>query len=155
MSNILLHVEAEIINKMAYSDRHNETRISDERVFRMLEAIHTKSYERFIDIRSRMGKSNIREKRRKPGFYDMGCVCSAHTILQCVGRVTSKNKSHLEREIDYICDELGLIILERYKDNPSWYTRLELTAKGRQYLNTYHTMLDMVNYFTPLLDSAV
>lgn len=138
----------ENMQNKAYEDRHNESRMSDERVFRYLEVIHTKQYERFVDIWRTIGRTHIRENKRKKGFIDFGCVCSANTLTQCIGRRKVKGWS-IESEVEFMKAQ-GLLELERSVDNPSWYTRLELTDKGKRFLDVYYSMLEMVSFFDKL-----
>lgn len=138
------------------SSQQNEIKMSDERVYRVLEAIHAKHYEGLIDVWRNMGKTAIRDCRRNHAFDDEGCICSEYSIMHCVGRYyNKKHKISMGDELDYLANELGLLTLERHDTIKTWFVRLELTDKGRRYLDVYYNLLASVDFFNGLVGNSV
>lgn len=142
----------------SHEEEYDDTlvKMSDERVYRILEAIHAKHYEGLIDVWRNMGKTAIRDCRRSKSLGDEGCICSEYSIMHCVGRYyNKKHKVTMGEELDYLAYVLGLLALERHATIKTWFVRLELTDKGRHYLDLYYSLLSSVDFFNGLVGKNV
>lgn len=134
----------------------NEIKMSDERVYRILEVIHSKHYEGLIDLWRKMGKTAIRDCRRSRAFDDEGCICSEYSIMHCVGRYyNKKQRVSMGDELDYLANVLGFLVMERHDKIKTWFVRLELTEKGKKYLDMYYSLLASVDFFNGLVGKNV
>jgi hypothetical protein len=122
---------------------------SDYSIYRILEAIYTKEYTKFIE------RNPNTRYRGRDSLRQLGCVCSASTLKMLLG---SPHPAKIHEIIETMYG-LGLVDVQvldnalhtRHTNGKyAWYKRLEVTEKGMHYLRIYEDMLRMCDWFKKL-----